>query len=93
MSNVEIAQTDGRSDREDALLDLEADICDLSSMAHIADDLLDRLIAGPHDRERNMIRINSYEIDMLIFAWKNISSRAGDLKRRFYAGAYGEDAR
>ncbi len=91
-TSINIALTDGHSDREGALLDLEADICDLSSMANVADDLLDRFISSRHDRKRNIISINSYELDMLIFAWKNTSMRASELKRRFYADAYGEDA-
>lgn len=70
---------------EGALIDLEADICDLYLMAHITDHLLDQFIAGRH--QHNEIMLNSYELNMLIFSWKNVSSRAHALKERFYTAA------
>lgn len=69
------------------LLDLEDDICCLASMAHITDHLLDHFILSEaHNQDRHrLVAFSPYEIDMLVFAWKNIASRTSDLRDKFYA--------
>lgn len=76
-----------------ALLNLEAQINELSSMSQIMADLLTDVLTGSEPDEHGYVRmlVSKEDMDNMAFAWCNVSSRAIGLKKAFYAaGKEGE---
>ncbi|KPH08856.1 hypothetical protein CO657_13575 [Rhizobium acidisoli] len=69
--------------------DLENPICELVSMARVAEELLDQVFeAAPPKGGFITVSLNRDQIDAYSFAYKNVLDRAIDLKQAFYAAAY-----
>ncbi|MCW0016252.1 hypothetical protein [Rhizobium sp. BT-226] len=74
--------------------DLENPICELVSMARIADEILDQVFeAAPPKGRFITVSLSRDQIDTYSFAYKNVLDRAIELKQAFYAAAYGENMR
>ncbi|QKK28595.1 hypothetical protein FE844_002950 [Rhizobium indicum] len=70
--------------------DLENPICELVSMARIADEILDQVFeAAPPKGRLITVSLSRDQIDTYSFAYKNVLDRAIDLKQAFYAIPFG----
>ncbi len=76
---------------EHALLDLEAQICDLYTMVQISASLFESQIERYFKSEK-LQYISSYEMDMVTFTIHDLVRRASCLRQDFYAAANGENA-
>ncbi|TCL70515.1 hypothetical protein [Rhizobium sp. BK251] len=77
--------------RVSALLNLEAQICDLADMVQVMQTLLNRYLVDKDTREPVgqiiNIQLGAGEMRMLSFAWTDVSSRAESLQHKFYEAA------
>ncbi|EJK83560.1 hypothetical protein [Rhizobium sp. AP16] len=85
------APVNKKSAAEKALLDLEAQICDIYAMVHVSSLLFEDLIEKPFMGDKLKF-VSSYEMDMLSFACHDLVGRASSLRNDFYAAAHGKDA-
>ncbi|MBY3058545.1 hypothetical protein HF263_21030 [Rhizobium leguminosarum] len=70
--------------------DLENPICELVSMARIADEILDQVFeAAPPKGRFVTVSLDRDQIDTYSFAYKNVLDRAIDLKQAFYEIPFG----
>lgn len=73
---------------------LEADLCELTSMARITADLLDAVLSDDRTLDERtgyyLVRVSDHDMRSICFAWNNVASRAIRLEERFYAANTGE---
>ncbi|WP_312806501.1 hypothetical protein [Agrobacterium cavarae] len=71
--------------------DLEDAICSLQSMSYLLDEVLDSKLVDHQTRKQVgpllTIMLTGHELEMLIFAYKNVAFRASSLQDAFYAAA------
>lgn len=82
--------------RLDGLRGLEDPIYSLCSMANIMAELLDGCLTGVNQSkngEHITISMTSHEMDLISFAWNDVVSRSGALRKAFYEAVYGEEGR
>jgi len=70
------------------LAELENDICSLTIMVHILSDMLEDNIkdyeTGSVSGPVLTVRLGSFELEKLSFAWNDVTRRAEELQDRFY---------
>ena len=80
----------------DELRRLEDPIASLCSMAHIMGELLDGCLSGTNQTrmgDQINISLTSHELELISFAWNDVASRSGTLKRAYYGAIDGGAAR